>query len=60
MNKKFNYILEIVWLVVAIISLAAYINKTISSGFNQSYPFLIILTVSIFIYLLKRKIRLQD
>jgi len=58
MQNKFNFIIEIVWLVIAILGLAAGVHKTVISGINESYPFFIITIISIFIYTLRRHFRL--
>lgn len=60
MNKyRANLIIEIVWLILAILSLAAGVHKTYISNINESYPFFIITVISIFIYVLRRFLRLS-
>ena len=59
MRSKFNFVIEIVWLVVAILGILAGIHKTYQTDFKESYPFFIIAAISIFIYLLRRYFRLS-
>lgn len=58
-NPKANFIIEIVWLIISILSLIAGMHKTYIGGIKESYPLFIITAVSIFIYLLRRYFRLS-
>lgn len=57
MNNKLTYILEIVWLVAAILSLIAGVHKTIYLGINGSYFLFIITFISVIMYLGRRNLR---
>jgi len=58
MNKnKFALILEIVWLIVAVLSLIAGINQTYKFGFKNSILFYIIFLIAIIMYSFRRYLR---
>ena len=57
MNSKFTYILEIIWLVVAILSSVLGIYRIIKLGLDQSYMLFIITAVSLAMYALRRGMR---
>lgn len=57
MNSKFTYILEIIWLVVAILSSVLGIYRIIKLGLDQSYMLFIIAAVSLAMYALRRGMR---
>lgn len=57
MKKKFAHILEIVWLVLAIASVAAGTHKTINTSFKESYLFFIMTLICLMMYALRRGMR---
>ncbi len=57
MNNKMVYILEIVWLVLAILSLLAGLFTWYSEGLGESLMLFIITIISIFMYFYRRKLR---
>ena len=57
MNKKFAFILEIVWLVLAIAGAGAAIHKTINTSFKESYVMYIIAIICILMYFVRRGVR---
>ncbi len=54
MSRK---ILEILWLILALLSLAAGIYQTISTGFGDSYQFFIIFLFAALVFAFRRKYR---
>ncbi|UCG28916.1 MAG: hypothetical protein JSV24_06020 [Bacteroidales bacterium] len=59
-NIKTNRILEITWLVVAILSLLAGTHKTVREGFGESYLFFIIACIAVLMYFLRRYLRKNE
>jgi len=60
-NFNRNRILEIVWLIVAVLSIAAGIHKTyIEGGFRESYLFFIIAFISFLMFFFRRSMRKKD
>jgi cytochrome bd-type quinol oxidase subunit 2 len=57
MNKKFAFILEIVWLVLAILGAVAAIHKTYNASFKESYLMYIIAIICILMYFVRRGTR---
>ncbi len=57
MSRK---ILEILWLVLAVLSLAAGISQLTKTGFRDSYPFFIIFLIAFLIFGLRRRKRLKN
>jgi len=57
MNKKFAFVLEIVWLVLAIASIIAATHKTINSSFKESYLMFIIAIICLLMYAIRRGVR---
>ena len=57
MNKRVSYILEIFWLVVALLSLIAGIHQTVTMGFRESWLFFIIALVGFLMFFLRRNLR---
>jgi hypothetical protein len=56
-----NRILEIIWLIVAMLSIVAGIHKTyVDSGFRESYLFFIITFIAVLMYLFRRKLRKKE
>ncbi len=54
MNKKFIIALEIIWLIIAILSLIAGLHKTYYQSFSESYLFFIITFIAILMYSFRR------
>jgi hypothetical protein len=54
MSRK---ILEILWLILAILSLGAAIFKTYSDGFRDSYQFFLIFLLAVLIYAIRKQRR---
>lgn len=57
MNNKLVYILEIVWLVLAILSFLAGLFTWYSEGLAESLMLFIIAIISLFMYFYRRKLR---
>jgi hypothetical protein len=57
--NKLTYIIEIVWLVLAIFCLAMGTYASIRIGFDQSYMFYILSVMALLMYLLRRYRRLK-
>jgi len=58
MMKQFaGKILEVVWLITAILALLAGIHKTWFHGIKHSYQFFIIFLLSLLIYLNRKNLR---
>ena len=57
MNRRTHRILEILWLVVALLSLGAAIHKSISTSFRESAILLLITFVAAAMYMLRRNLR---
>jgi len=57
MNKKSAHILEIFWLIVAILSLGTGIHQTFHEGISRSWLFLLISLISFGMYSLRRNFR---
>jgi len=57
MNKRTNHILEIFWLIVAILSLFAGIHQTVTQGFGESWLFFLITLVGFMMFFLRRNLR---
>jgi cell division protein FtsW (lipid II flippase) len=57
MLKKFLYVLEITWLIVAIFSFMFAAYRTHYFGIKESYPLYIIFVISVVMYFYRRKIR---
>jgi hypothetical protein len=57
MNKRTNHILEIFWLIVAILSLIAGIHQTFTEGFGKSWLFFLIAVVGFLMFYLRRNLR---
>jgi len=57
MNKRTNHILEIVWLIVAILSLFAGIHQTFTQGFSESWLFLLIAVIGFLMFSFRRNLR---
>jgi len=60
MKQKYPKILEILWLIVAILCLLSAIHQTIYEGILKSYLFIIFAIISFAIYFLRRKNRLRS
>jgi hypothetical protein len=60
MNFNPRIILEFLWFVAFIASLAAGIHQTAQEGFHKSYLFFIICCLSLAMYLFRRKQRKQE
>ena len=50
-------IIEITWLVVAVLSLFAGMHKTLAKGFTHSYQFFLIVLVALLMYFNRRNNR---
>jgi len=57
MSKKAAHILEIFWLIIAILSLGAGIHQTYYEGISRSWLFLIITLLALGMYYLRRNLR---
>ena len=57
MNKRANRILEIIWLIVALLGLGAAIHKNIHNGFRESLLFFLITLIAAAMFLMRRKLR---
>lgn len=57
MNKKFAFILEIVWLICAVASAIMAIHKTINTSFKESYLMFIVTFICVIMFALRRGIR---
>ncbi len=57
MSRK---ILEILWLILAILALAAGIYETFTGTFRESYRFFLIFLLAIVIFLLRRNRRRKN
>lgn len=60
MKNPKNKILETAWLAVAVLSLTVFIYDTWLNGFGKSYRFSIMFIFAMFVYLLRRKNRLNS
>ncbi|MEX0987892.1 MAG: hypothetical protein WD052_10480 [Bacteroidales bacterium] len=59
MNKAGN-ILEIIWFVIGGLFLFIGIDKTIESGFGESWHYLLFAILSLLMYLRRRSIRISN
>lgn len=59
MNIRAVRILEITWLIVAILSIIAGMHKTYQHGFGKSYLFFIISFISFLMYFYRRNMRMK-
>jgi len=60
-NKAYHNSVKHIWLVLAIMAIAAFIHKTYKTGsVKESFTFLIIFIISISIFLLRRKMGQKD
>jgi TM2 domain-containing membrane protein YozV len=57
MNNKVLHILEIFWLIVAVLSLGAGIHQTFNEGIRRSWLFLLIALIGFIMFLLRRNLR---
>ena len=57
MKQKLPYILEIIWLIVMVVSLAASIHKTIDNSSSDSIMLYIIAGIAGLMYVWKRYLR---
>jgi ABC-type Fe3+ transport system permease subunit len=57
MNKKAALVLEYMWLILGIITLASGIYETIRSGFSEAYLFFIMTVISLFMFSYRRRLR---
>jgi len=57
MNKRTAHILEIFWLIIAILSLGAGIHQTITEGLGESWLFFLITVVGFLMFFLRRNLR---
>jgi TM2 domain-containing membrane protein YozV len=58
MNNKILYILEIFWLIIAVLSLFAGIHQTVNErGIRHSWLFLLIALIGFSMFLLRRNLR---
>ncbi len=57
MSRK---ILEILWLILAVLSLGAAIYQTCSDGFRESYRFFLIFLLAILVYAFRRHQRIKN
>jgi len=55
--NKFQYILEIVWLIVAVFAVTAASYEFYRNGFNKSIPLYIISVIAFAVYTFRRYIR---
>jgi hypothetical protein len=60
MNKRINRILEIVWLVLALLGLGAAIHKSVTMGVRESSLFFLITLVAAAMYMMRRNLRLRN
>lgn len=59
MHEKLKYILEIVWLIIAIFALITGIYKLIAVGFSEALPFAVIVLIGAIMYSYRRNNRKQ-
>ncbi len=59
MHEKLKYILEIVWLIIAIFALITGIYKLIAVGFSEALPFAVIFLIGAIMYSYRRNNRKQ-
>jgi hypothetical protein len=57
MNNKAVHILEIFWLIIAVLSLVAGIHQTFNEGISRSWLFMVIALISFGMYSLRRNLR---
>lgn len=57
MNKTITFILEIFWLIVGILGLAAGIHQTIREGLKESWLFFLISVTGLTMYFMRRNLR---
>ena len=57
MNPKISYIIEIIWLVTAILCLLLGIRKTVEYGFSGGYIFYILSVIAFIMYSLRHYLR---
>jgi TM2 domain-containing membrane protein YozV len=57
MNNKINYILEIFWLIIAVLSIIAGIHQTINEGIRHSWLFFLIALIGLCMFILRRNFR---
>jgi hypothetical protein len=57
MNKKAQHILEIAWLIVALLSLGAGIHQTFHEGLMRSWLFLLIALLGFSMFFIRRNLR---
>jgi hypothetical protein len=53
-NNKFTFVLEITWLIVALLALGIAIHATATRGFKASIATYLIFILALFIYLVRR------
>jgi hypothetical protein len=57
MNSRISYILEIFWLVVAILGLVAGMHQTYREGLQKSWLFFLIACIGFSMFFLRRTMR---
>ncbi len=57
MKQKLPFILEIIWLIVMVVGLAAAIHKTMDSGFTDSIMLYVIAGIAGLMYVWRRYMR---
>jgi positive regulator of sigma E activity len=57
MKQKLPFILEIIWLIVMVVGLAAAIHKTTDSGFSDSIMLYVIAGIAGLMYVWRRYMR---
>jgi len=60
MNKKFSFILEIVWLCIAMFSFIAGTKEAYFNGLSKSYPLYIIGFIALIVFFLRRYHRMNN
>jgi hypothetical protein len=57
MNRRTHRILEILWLVVAILGLGAAVHKTVTTGLRESAVFYLISFIAAAMFMIRRGMR---
>jgi len=57
MNNRVTHILEIFWLIVAILSLLAGIHQSMNQGIKESWLFYLIAAIGFLMFYLRRNLR---
>jgi hypothetical protein len=57
MNRRTNRILEIFWMLTAILSLGAAIHRSLFTGFRESLLFFLITIIATAMFMLRRSMR---